>query len=580
MKYKLLIFSLLLALSSVVFAQSEMPLQKIPADSIVKQDMAKNAEYFSKGIEAKYNENYDVAIWNFEQALRFFHDDDASMYELSELYQRNNRNTEALSMIQQAANLNPDNKWYQIRLAKMSLQNSDYKAFIDIYEKLLEKEPDNLEYLEDYINALLNYGVYDKVLEKLDFIEQQLGKSDYIYLQKIQIYSDQGKKDKVLAELEKLVEFAPDNTQYLAMLAEAYRKSKRDVDAYQLYLRIKELEPENKYINVSLLDYYLSVDNKDKAFEEFLAVIKNPKLDYDTKLQLYNYILQDNKFNFKTDREVNTNIEIIANAFIETYPDKPIGYYAKGSTYQAKGDYLKAKDCYVKCISKGGNDNMVYYNLLNCFDQLRYYEEQVIYSEKALELYPTVPIFYVYNGIGYYNVKDYENCIKSFEKARKFVTESNLLVLLDSFIGDSYHNLKNNEKAYEAYDRILRYSPDEISVLNNYAYYLSLDNKELEKALQMSEKTIKAEPKNATYLDTYAWVLYKLGRYQEAKKYMEKVFKYDKNSNGVNYEHLGDILYKMGDVKNAVKNWKKAQQMGGEVSKYLENKIKDEKLYE
>lgn len=580
MKYKLLIFSLLLALSSVVFAQSEMPLQKIPADSIVKQDMAKNAEYFSKGIEAKYNENYDVAIWNFEQALRFFHDDDASMYELSELYQRNNRNTEALSMIQQAANLNPDNKWYQIRLAKMSLQNSDYKAFIDIYEKLLEKEPDNLEYLEDYINALLNYGVYDKVLEKLDFIEQQLGKSDYIYLQKIQIYSDQGKKDKVLAELEKLVEFAPDNTQYLAMLAEAYRKSKRDVDAYQLYLRIKELEPENKYINVSLLDYYLSVDNKDKAFEEFLAVIKNPKLDYDTKLQLYNYILQDNKFNFKTDREVNTNIEIIANAFIETYPDKPIGYYAKGSTYQAKGDYLKAKDCYVKCISKGGNDNMVYYNLLNCFDQLRYYEEQVIYSEKALELYPTVPIFYVYNGIGYYNVKDYENCIKSFEKARKFVTESNLLVLLDSFIGDSYHNLKNNEKAYEAYDRILRYSPDEISVLNNYAYYLSLDNKELEKALQMSEKTIKAEPKNATYLDTYAWVLYKLGRYKEAKKYMDKVFKYEKKPNGANYEHLGDILYKLGDTKNAVKNWKKAQNLGNEVSEFLDKKIKDEKLYD
>lgn len=580
MKHKLLIFSLLLALSSVVFAQSEMPLQEIPADSIVKQDMAKNAEYFSKGIEAKYNENYDVAIWNFEQALRFFHDDDASMYELSELYQRNNRNTEALSMIQQAANLNPDNKWYQIRLAKMSLQNSDYKAFIDIYEKLLEKEPDNLEYLEDYINALLNYGVYDKVLEKLDFIEQQLGKSDYIYLQKIQIYSDQGKKDKVLAELEKLVEFAPDNTQYLAMLAEAYRKSKRDVDAYQLYLRIKELEPENKYINVSLLDYYLSVDNKDKAFEEFLAVIKNPKLDYDTKLQLYNYILQDNKFNFKTDREVNTNIEIIANAFIETYPDKPIGYYAKGSTYQAKGDYLKAKDCYVKCISKGGNDNMVYYNLLNCFDQLRYYEEQVIYSEKALELYPTVPIFYVYNGIGYYNVKDYENCIKSFEKARKFVTESNLLVLLDSFIGDSYHNLKNNEKAYEAYDRILRYSPDEISVLNNYAYYLSLDNKELEKALQMSEKTIKAEPKNATYLDTYAWVLYKLGRYKEAKKYMDKVFKYEKKPNGANYEHLGDILYKLGDTKNAVKNWKKAQNLGNEVSEFLDKKIKDEKLYE
>ena len=109
---------------------------------------------------------------------------------------------------------------------------------------------------------------------------------------------------------------------------------------------------------------------------------------------------------------------------------------------------------------------------------------------------------------------------------------------------------------------------------------MSLDNKDLERALQMSAKTIKAEPKNATYLDTYAWILYKLERYQEAKKYMDKVFKYDKNPQGVNYEHLGDILFKMGDTKNAVKNWKKAKKAGGEVSEFLERKIKDEQLYE
>lgn len=61
---------------------------------------------------------------------------------------------------------------------------------------------------------------------------------------------------------------------------------------------------------------------------------------------------------------------------------------------------------------------------------------------------------------------------------------------------------------------------------------------------------------------------------------MDKVFKYDKNPQGVNYEHLGDILYKLDDTKNAVKNWKKAKKAGGEVSEFLDKKIKDEKLYE
>ena len=576
----LIIFSVFAFLSSSVFAQSE-PVAEAPEDTIVaKHDLAKNAECFSKGLEAKYNENYPVAIMNFEKALKFFNDDDASMYELSALYLNEGRKAEALSMIQQAASLQPDNKWYQIRLADTYLQNSDYHSFMNIYDKLLLEEPDNLDYLETYIDVLLRIGDYNKVIEKLDTAERLYGRSEIVYQQKIQIYGEQGKIDKAIEELEKLVDFIPDNTRYRAMLAEAYRKVKRDKEAYQQYLKIKELDPDDKYVDVSLMDYYQSVGNRDKAFEEFVSAVNNENLDYDTKAQLYNYVLQNNSFYFKTEAELDSKMTTIGNAFIEKHPDKPLGYYTIGSTYQSKGQYDTAKEYYLTSLSKDANDNMVYLNLLNCCEQLKQYDDQILYSNKALELYPTIPIFYVYNGLGYYNVKDYENCIKAFEKARKFVTENNLIVLCDSFIGDSYFNLNNHTKAYEAYDRVLRINPDDISVMNNYAYYLSLDNQDLDRALQMSEKTIKAEPKNATYLDTYAWILYKLGRYKEAKKYMEKVFKYDKNPQGVNYEHYGDILYKAGDTKNALKNWKKAKKAGGEVSEFLDKKINDEKLYE
>ena len=126
---------------------------------------------------------------------------------------------------------------------------------------------------------------------------------------------------------------------------------------------------------------------------------------------------------------------------------------------------------------------------------------------------------------------------------------------------------------------MLKNDPENIYILNNYAYFLSEDNVRLDEALKMSEITIEKEPKNVTYLDTYAWVLYKLGRYKEAKKYMEKVFSYDKHASGVNYEHYGDILYKYGDTDKAVQNWKKAKKLGG-TSEFIDQKIKDEKIYE
>ena len=574
MKYKLLIFCLLAFLSTNVFAQLGDSVL-VPTDSIVKQDLAKNAEYFSKGLEEKYNENYPVAIFNFEQALKYYNDDDASMYELSELYMMDDRNVEAFSMISRAAELQPDNKWYQIRLAKFCAKNGDYQSFIDIYDKLIENEPDNLDYPESYINVLLLIGDYDKVIETLDVVEDQLGKNEYVFLQRIQIYDEQGKKDKAIEEMEKLVEFMPENTHYRALLAESYRKVKRDKDAYKQYLKIKEIEPDNKYINISLMDYYQSMGELDKAFEEFIAAIKNKNLDYETKVQIY-----DIWFQKQEGKEASDDAEAAGQAFIETHSDKSIGYYIIATVNYNNGDYAKAKEYYNYAIEREANNFATLYQLSLCNIELRDYQSLIEITDKAISLYPEQPLFYLFKGIGYFNQKDYENTVNVLEKGRKLSANKELTADFDTYIGDTYNILKNKQKSYEAYDRVLRSNPDNIYVLNNYAYYLSLDNQDLERALQMSAKTIKAEPKNPTYLDTYAWILYKLGRYDEALKYMNKVFKYDKNPQGINYEHLGDIQYQLGDIKNAVKNWKKAKKAGGEVSEFLDKKIKEEKLYE
>ena len=248
--------------------------------------------------------------------------------------------------------------------------------------------------------------------------------------------------------------------------------------------------------------------------------------------------------------------------------------------YYLRHDYYKARDYYVKAVKYGDTEYSSLGQLAQSCGMIGDYHGVVEYTNRALALYPDQNFLYRLNAIGYMMLNDYENAVISLEKGRKFVADNESMLLFDINISDCYYKLNDKEKVYETYNKILRYDPNNIYVLNNYAYYLSLDNQELDKALEMSAKTIKAEPKNATYLDTYAWVLYKLGRYQEAKKYMDKVFKYDKNPNGANYEHLGDILYQLGDKKNAVKNWKKAQKACDEVSEFLEQKIKEEKLYE
>lgn len=572
MKLKFFILNCFILLGLAVSAQT-----RAASDTIYKLDLPKNAENFSKGLESKYNENYEAAIEYFETALKFNKYDDASMYELSELYKLQNRDTEAFSMIEQASKLQPENKWYQQRLAQFYLQNSDYQSYINIYDKLTADDPANLDYLENYIDVLLRIGEYEKVIEKLNVMEELFGKSEMITMQKIEIYKNIGNSSKMIEEMENLIKIAPSNTRYLATLAEIYMKNGKDGEAYKLYLKIKELEPDNKYINVSLYDYYQNKGEIDKAFDEFILAIRNTNLDYETKVQIYELWSENNVKD--NDSYNTTRVAEIGQAFVETYPQKNVGYYILGVTCSMKKDFKQAQTYFVQALEKDKNNFATFYQLCYVDLNLNDYQQVTEHTELALDYFPEQPVFYLFRGIACYNLKDYDNAIKNYEKGRKLSANRELTKDFDIYIGDTYNLMGDRKKSYEAYDRVLNADPENIYVLNNYAYYLSLDNQDLERALEMSSKTIKAEPKNAVYLDTYAWILYKMNRFQEAKKWMEKVFKYDKKPSGVNYEHLGDILYKLGDTKAAVQNWKKAKK-AGETSEFIDDKIKDGKLYE
>lgn len=562
----ILFILLSLFLTNIVFGQDTIQ---------PKVNLAQNAEFFSKGIENKYNDNYDVAIEYFERAIKAYPDDHASMYELSVLYVIKNEFEKGFEHIKKAVELDQNNKWYKIRLADFYKQNGEYESFISIYDQLLENEPTNPEYLESYIDALLHLGHFETVIEKLNIVEENIGITDYISLEKIEIYKLLGNNDKVVEEMEKLSNAIPYETRYLSMLAELYMQNKREKDAFKIYLKIKEINPNDPYINISLLEYYQKNGEIDNAYQEFILSIKNKNLDYNTKAQIYEYWFENKGDNENVIREA----EEAGKAFIETHPDKELGYYVIGTVYYNNKIYDKAQQYYLDAIEKDSTSFITWYQLAITDMELKNNDALYQHTKTALRFYPEQPFFYLLNGIALVEMKNYEDAIKVFEKGRFMSADKSLTSDFDTYIADAYHQLGNKAKTYEYYDRVLKNNPENVYVLNNYAYFLSMDGIRLDEALKMSAITIEKEPKNVTFLDTYAWILYKLERYKEAKKWMEKVFSYDKNPQGINYEHYGDILYKLGDTQKAVQNWKKANKLGG-TSEFIDQKIKDEKIYE
>ena len=507
-----------------------------------RPDKQKNATYFSNGLQSKYREDTDGAIRNFEQALQFMPNDDASMFELSEQYYNAGRIEDAFNMIQKAVKLDPENKWYQIRLGMFYRNLDRFDDFINLYEDLTKKYPEDPDMLSELIDAYLVTENYNKALEKMDLLEQQVGANEFFNEQRLNIYKRQGNNKKVISELEKLIEESPENVRYYGMLAQVYAEIGKEKEALKTYERIKEINPDNPYINISLLEFYEKNGDMDKAFNELLGAIRNKNLDITTKANTYDYWMQKNN----QSKQINEQVRQCGEAFIETHPDNKIGYLILGSYYMVNENAVQSKSVHQKALAIDSTDFRAWQNLIISESRLDENEAVRDHAIAALKYYPMQPVFYWYAGVANAVLENNDDAVFYLEKGRRYTSDKLQMAEFDAFLGDLYHQQGEEEKAFDAYERTLRNDPDNVLVLNNYAYFLAVKNQDLDKALEMSTKAITMEPDNPTYLDTHAWVLYKKGAYQEAEKYMKKALKLLKEPDATYQEHYDAILKKLG----------------------------------
>ncbi len=369
-----------------------------------------------------------------------------------------------------------------------------------------------------------------------------IGPNEVITEQRLNIYKQQGNNKKVISELEKLIEQSPENTRYYGMLAQLYAENGKIKDAIKTYEKMREVNPEHPYINISLLELYEMNGDNDKAFNELLSAIRNKNLDLTTKANTYDYWM--NKY--QNAANVNEQARQCGEAFIETHPDNKLGYLILGSYYLIEENAVKSKEQYQKSLAIDSTDFYSWQNLIVSESRLNENEAVRDHAVAALKYYPMQPVFYWYAGVANAVLKNNEDAITYLEKGRRYTSDKVQMANFDAFLGDIYHEQGEEEKAFDAYERTLRNDPDNVLVLNNYAYYLAVKNQDLDKALEMSTKAITAEPNNPTYLDTHAWVLYMKGDYKEAEKHMKKAMQLLKEPDETYTKHYDAILRKLG----------------------------------
>jgi tetratricopeptide (TPR) repeat protein len=576
MRIKLLI--ILIFISALCCAQGKSYKANVRKEVKDSLQIKHNLENTALFIEAKKQEilgNYDIAIQLFKQLLTKEPENDAACYELANILNLQNNSEDALTYAKKASSIDPSNLWYQIQLAEFYQKNGEYDESEKIYELLVKKEPNNLEYRFQLALAYILIGKYTDAVNEYNFIENTIGVTEDISLQKQKIYLELNDFDNAVKESEKLIASDPDEGRYYAILAELYMSNNMPDKAYEVYKEIAERFPDDPYVHISLADYYRKKGNRERSFQELKLGFANPNLDIDTKVQiLISY------YNISENDTLEDQAMTLANILIATHPNDPKAYSIYADFLVRDQKYLQARDAFHRVIELDSSKYLVWEGLLRVEAELSDYYAMEKESRRVIELFPYQPLGYFFNGAANYQQKNYEESILILNKGITYIIDNTpLIVQFYAQLGDSYNQVKDYKSSDAAYEKALNLDPNNSYILNNYAYYLSLRGENLEKAEKMAEKATQIDTGNSSNQDTYGWVLYKLNRYNEAAEWILKALKNNGDTNAVILEHYGDVLYKLDKRGEAQKYWEKAKQ-AGKGSDLLEEKIKDGKLYE
>lgn len=540
------------------------------------RDKKRTESLFFDANKAKITDNPGEAMHLFNEVLELDPSHDASLYELGLLYYKQRDINNSIKYLARAYELKPDNIWYSITLASLYSQNSQFGDALKIYEQLHESKPTDRAYAIELANLYIKVEKPQDALKIYDELEAREGITEEISLRKHHIYLADGKKKKALEEIEKLAAANEWDSRIQSLLAEFYMMNGMEDQALQTYENILSIEPENPYINISLADFYRKNNDLKKAAQALKRGFSNQYLDAGTKMQIMStYYSQTGNY-----EGIDEDILELSVILAEQHPFEPQVLAFRAQMLAMREKYAESLILFKKVSELDPKKYEVWENILRITALMENYDSLIVYSNMVIDLFPVQPMPYYFKAVGNIMLDKYEEAITSLNTGIKLVFNNNpLMADFYSMYGDALYKLKRNQDAYNSYENALKYSPDNGAVLNNYAYYLSLDNKELEKAERMALKANELSPDNPTYLDTYAWVLYKKGAYAEALEQMEKVLKLDKNPSGTELEHFGDILFKLNKPEDALQWWKRASEAGG-ASEMLPMKVKDGKLYE
>jgi len=549
-----------------------------------------------------YDDELESSLDQFESSLLFEKDPPALLFSLLAEVSNILGDTEnALRYAKMALRFEPKDESALQTISLVYISANRYEEAVPYLEKLLKRQPDDIQVLFYLVEAYNNLEDEDNLIDIYNQILQYHPNFIDVALNLGYLYTKRGAFGLAEGEFERVLKLDPGNEKALFYLTYIYISEGKTDKALSMF---KSLDDQNLLSEETLQDYALNLFIEDQDPSPVLRRIENWK-DVQPVLHGVRHYSEGNLDEAKTvftdvlleepdnltalnglvriaekqgmwDAELRWRFRLAGSYYRFRRYDKAelesgrvrhmdLWYlenrYLFGDILGSLGKIEKSIEEYEFFKQHADEPGDIHVKLGLAYDQMGDHEAAIENFSQAAEIFPANDELLYYLGIEYRIIQDFESAIGVFKRAIELNDQDARYFF---HLGVSYERMGRIDDAIEYLDRSVQLDDSSAAALNYLGYLLADGGVRLEEARAYIEMALIIEPENGAYLDSMGWVLFRLEEYQKAREYLEsavQLIDVTEEENYVIYEHLGDVYYEIGMYKEAVGAWEEALEL-------------------
>jgi len=472
------------------------------------------------------------------------------IYLLARFYQSHGDTAKADALIEQATEAQPDNPRPYLILSAYRGRQGDTEGALAAAEQAVEVDPENLRSLLRKAEVLVEIGFRDGAADRIaegrtiaeNVLADEPSHPGALFV-KAKIDLAEQKLDDAVTALRAAIDARPDWAQAHFVLGTALALQGERTAARSELARALEIDPSMREAHRVLAQVHAGLGEHEYAVEEGRRYLREQPDNVQTRILVAQSLVMLGK-----------NEDALEELSMVSESDRtPEVRFAFGRIYMGMGDFAKARE-HLEAANEGRpGQPEILRSLLSLDQRENRFPESVARIKAAVEANPDSAPLWRLQGVVSLMAGENDAAEKAFQKAieldpadiasyeqlaRHYAKSGRLQETIElyqealkvkpdaaqlyHFLGVLYEYGGQRQKAIESYEEAVRRAPELAEAKNNLAYLFAEAGENLDRALDLAQEAKALLPDSANAADTLGWVLYKRGVPSAAISYLRE----------------------------------------------------------